>query len=746
MVNFFKIYLREPIKTAIIVLLVGILSFALVYQVEQYQEALESFEKSQYAYRGIGSVKGHNNLNQQAFFLSQLSKNPLPDDAVFEAQYQSAVRQNASCYLTPEQIGLLRSIDCVSYMDQRRMTAGISQDGFLRNDDTISETYDYCNRLILEGTLLEIREGMEQGSADRLEGSLEWSKRDFNTLIFDDCKILAGSREINIDGETISVNAYVKKGPLGDPVVVRSYTDKTLINAEHPEYPSCYEYISRPMYYIRSNYIYDLHFQSSMKIGNRFVLIVRYEPILCGATMEPDSCGGFMLYDYLIEDDCPAVWDITEAPDDYLSMEEYQPLKVYIEITNADPYTFDVVYTTDMGAIPEVVNNNLCIIDGRPIEQSDSQANICVISSDMAGKNNLQPGDTISLLLGSVLNEQYATVGTIAVVRERFAPEQTPTQFEVVGVYAGTYMDTDDPRETYSCNTIFVPNSCLPNACAWQIHAYSYGEVSFAVCDLQSSALFLEEYAAEFNQRGLILQYNDKDIVPVLASFSRSEKTSMIRIFFIGIMTLIAICTITYISFLSKRREYAVLRALGSEKHSAEMKIVVPFLSFLLVAILAGGGCCVIFFHRSGGLAQKTSVLICIAEVTITIFVVWLRMWRISRTSVLLNLQGARNTKRSSAAPLPQEKTHGTDPRRSSVSVVGQVQLESIMKHRPPFRKPGKLEFRDAIRTNKRRMGKTCLLVATAAALVAGVMQLEYVKLAYSELREETPVIAVFLK
>ena len=79
------------------------------------------------------------------------------------------------------------------------------------------------------------------------------------------------------------------------------------------------------------------------------------------------------LYDFLTEPWCQAIWDVTDAPENYLELEEYAPLRECVEITNADVHTLDVVYSDNMEVIQQIDNDVMRLAEGRWLDTYDTE-------------------------------------------------------------------------------------------------------------------------------------------------------------------------------------------------------------------------------------------------------------------------------------------------------------------------------------------------------------------------------------
>ena len=250
--------------------------------------------------------------------------------------------------ITYEQVQEISTLPGVSSYNVRYMTGGIC-DSLIRGFDYYN-TYDYTARLVVEGTLKEI--------TTEPYGLIAWPSAAFYMT---DIEILAGDAEL----ENLLYYGVNQETPYLGVLYNSFYTDELRDYLNYPApigdgsagYNDGFDWggVNVEITSVASNtYIYDYDYLNSiMEPGGRYVLILRFSRI----ENEDDYhlqrfyCS---LYDFLTEPWCKAVWDVTDAPENYLELEEYAPLKECIEITQQDLHTFDVVYTNDMSVIKQV--------------------------------------------------------------------------------------------------------------------------------------------------------------------------------------------------------------------------------------------------------------------------------------------------------------------------------------------------------------------------------------------------------
>jgi hypothetical protein len=238
------------------------------------------------------------------------------------------------------------------------------------------------------------------------------------------------------------------------------------------------------------------------------------------------------------------------------------------------------------------------ITEGRMITDEDilNGSQVCVMNSAYMRRNDLSIGDRITLNLGDKLFEQNPVIGAVASVRERYADNFTEVEFEIVGAYLD--VDTEDQRAntlfwTYSDSTIFVPLSCMPMEVP-EGHGIKPGEFSFIIDDPRDIAAFLEECRPIIEgELGLTLHFSDMGWSAVEPHLRQASTAALLRFILLSLSMLIAIGLTVYLFIVRKRKEYAIMRALGTPTRRASRSLYLPLgllavLGFAVGNILAG--------------------------------------------------------------------------------------------------------------------------------------------------------------
>ena len=562
---------RSHVKSTLLFLLLVAVSFNFFSQAANYWVTRREINNAAAQYVGVGAVEA-----SSAIVLKE------PEDYIYGPLYiwtDSRVRtgieppdgeeyyRNSARYtpIRSEQKESIAELPYVTYTETRYLTAGIS-DRYERQE--ADPFYDFTSRNVLECTLESIV--TEQNIGDYpAQLYLETRADLFNRINVRISDRVAGHIEWQMDDEEFCIQANPNRYKAGDIVTRMPCTVYT-------------EY-----------YTYDTEFISRLVPGHQYVFVTR--DMIRWHDQNLKLTGdyyNFLLGDHFSDTWCPSVWDITGYGENWLDQPEFADLKTLIQMTNDDVHTWDVVYTNDMTSILRFAEGKMVILNGRALTPNDSGENICVINHVIASKYDLNIGDKITLALGKCLFEQYAELGAVACVPERYDSDRREVSLEIVGIYADTDGPStwlEEPNWIYSKSTVFVPQSLL-NVYENEMkeHQTAPGEFSFKVDNAWDISRFLQESAPQIEEMGLKLYFEDGGWSTVESSFRTAKTVTLIRMLLAFIVLLAATGVIIHIYTGRRKQEYAIMRAFGAGKGTARTAMLLPLGIMTVVAVLIG--------------------------------------------------------------------------------------------------------------------------------------------------------------
>lgn len=573
-----KTLFSTPFKTLLTFFLLAAVTFALFSRVAEYSITSREIKNAAKEYRGVGSAEISAALESY------------PDNAVYIFTDQRVLQNRSKGWLefarhlqyqalSQEQINALSKLPYVTASSTRYMTAGVS-DKYYRLDEGAGYYY-YSARFVIEGALSEANCGIKDNFG-----------RIYNNLILNDCTLLAGNPSWLPEGKKIEIYAY--------PFNVSEQQDKGMT----------FSYYDRVITQFDESYIYDSEYIKNLGIGDRYVIVGRLEPMYEEMP--------FYLGDHLTNSWCPAVQSIKGQPENYLETGRFTALRELIDMTNQDLHTFDVVYTDDMSSIMRFAKGDMAVASGRELTREDSinKSNVCVVSSDFAVKNNLVIGDKLTLRLGTELFEQYKGLGAVAAAHERYSLPKKTVELEIVG----TYINTDGyrnqlrkPNWSYSKSTVFVPESLLPlDESKLNNRMFSPGEFSFTVGNAWDITSFLEKADPMIREMGLTPIFYDDGWPQIVDEFILSTKLSIIAIIALSGAAIVAIGFIVFLFIVRKKKEYAVMRALGTTRKASARALILPLMVLSMFAVFAGS--CAAWMYTTSTVVKTNDALSKIEE------------------------------------------------------------------------------------------------------------------------------------
>lgn len=594
---------RTPVRTALSIVLLGVVTFALFSQATEYAITQRELNKAASKYFGLGTV--------------EITPPSAPPNA--DAHYPSHLTlENTSTnhykLLTQDLISAISELPYISSTDIRYMTAGVS-DRYFRLDDG-DYIMDFTARCVIEATVITEKETIDDGG-----GNI------FASFYVGDATILAGNLPLavisnNIDTEPNS-SALLFHGYMraGIPFGIQGIGYEGLINKNRALNISIAQEGHDPERAYGSNYIKDL------EMGKRYVFVLRF------GLLEPPGGYYFDVGDYLSEPWCDAIWPLDGEPDNYLETEKFTPLRDLIEITEQDCRTFDIVYTEDMDSIMRFADNRMEVTEGRMLTREDSidgsdalnTPTACVVSTEFASENDLKIGDRISMRLGNRYFEQYINLGAIAGTPERFMPPSINAELEIIGIYKNNDSNrsrSKDPHWSYSVNTIFVPKTLLPvseikledyeynsenryrvdskyeersysdsfrvDNSALTSHGFAPSEFSFRIDDPRHIKTFMDEAGPLIWDMGLTLILNDGGWRYVEQGFMEVGRISVIKLMLFTAAVIAATCFTVYLFIGRRKKDYVIMRALGTSKLKAGKTLAIPLIASEAISVLIG--------------------------------------------------------------------------------------------------------------------------------------------------------------
>ncbi len=699
-----KTLLRAPLKTLLTFLLIAVASFGLFYRVTDYAVIQREMARATSYYRGVAAID--NGVQNTAMLLAS----QLPNSVRYS--YYKDISPPTSP-LTAEQITAFSALPGISTTNTRYMGSGII-DTIKRIIDYGPYTvkWDYTARFVIEGTYTGY-------------SPIDWGITKANKLNLADCKPLAGGVPIT-QGDSASIIAIASDGRT--------------------------EFVVRDMrgFYSIHNNPFGQSFVDGLIVGDRYLFIGRWDPRQYTNNNEIEMYMG----DQDILDYCDMCWLLTGKTDNYLDTDEFAQVNNIVEITNRDLKTFDMVYTSDMLAIPRFNERKMLIKEGRALMADD--INACVLNLALMDINGLSIGDTLTVELCDKLLPQHAEIGASIVIYERYSTPVKTIELEIVGAY----VDNDPQYErdasawwSYTPNTIFVPLSLLPVEVP-DNHVIRPGEYSIVIDDALKIEEFLNKAEPLAKKLDVTLRFSDGGWMKIKDSMGTSKSSTLITTVLYLAAAAVALLLAAYLYIGRGKKSYAIMRALGTPCKRAQRAFALPLAVLSAFAIPVGGVGGMVYASKVITTALEElavlieqyipdtslpvgAMLLClICEVAFLILISALFMGKLAKTLPLALLQGDTTrvkakkrmveTSNDQTVPIPEFilsfPIGSGKPQRGCYGAVRHV-LRYLLRH-------------------MRRAGwKTTITLLLAVLLTSAIGLLAVTRLSYQELFDETVVI-----
>ncbi len=593
----FKMLLRSPVKTALTVLLLAVACFLLLDNLSSYAMQTQAIREAEQKVEGVLTVEREPVSipcdGSTSWFLLTDPTSPITlyDESIsYEELHHKA--------LSIADLDALEALPYIDGVDKRYMSAGLSEK-YLRLDAPLAN-YGYMDRMIIEATV--------SGYTDETRLHLGFTSHPTDGVRYfylNDVKVLGGDRtkldQMNkvLGSKSILIVFAMPEEYIGsDPdIIMYSGGGGCTVSCQD------YDLTREQMHSIQQN--------------KRYIFVVRAPR----SFSERSEYQGLYMGDDSRKDWWPYITDVTDLQSDYLETEEFTSLRELIQVTNDDLHTFDVVYTDDMASVRRAARNQLTAAQGRFLTPADEESPVCVVSERFLTENGLAIGDTVTLKLGNYLMEQYEPLGAVAVTQGRYATEWTEQTFAIVGTWQDTggrrwqeqehysYYSTGSLQDqelywAYSDNTIFVPTSFLPGSCDLENHSFRPAEVSFIVHNADNIAAFGEECLPLVEEMGLKYAWNDAGWPLIAEKMAQTRRLTMMKLLIFAVASLLAAGLTVYLFLHRRRREYAILRALGMPRKAAARAFLLPLLALAAFAAALG---LLAAWLRSGAAAVKSA-------------------------------------------------------------------------------------------------------------------------------------------
>ncbi len=260
-------------------------------------------------------------------------------------------------------------------------------------------------------------------------------------------------------------------------------------------------------------------------------------------------------------------------------------IKNDIDILNENQHALFLIGTTDMSALPQMQASShiFYLAAGRWLNHQDDLdgMRVIVIQREFAANQKLKVGDSISMTLRGLQDP----IGAYIQGKDRENWRSYPTYqetFEIVGLY-------DDWLGLSTYNWAYVPNTVLPADAVYPDDILYADNYSFVLDSSQHQEAFVNQYKDALAQLGFSLNFVENNGATFWASVTPLRRSALEGLLVYSLVLLIALALAVFLYLGQRRKDYAILRALGVSKNRANRQVILPILLMGVAGVMAGG-------------------------------------------------------------------------------------------------------------------------------------------------------------
>jgi ABC-type antimicrobial peptide transport system permease subunit len=261
-------------------------------------------------------------------------------------------------------------------------------------------------------------------------------------------------------------------------------------------------------------------------------------------------------------------------------------VKNEIDVLNENLHTLSIIATADMSAMPQMQESsrNFYLVEGRWLNRQDDldKDKVIVVPEDFTMKRRLKLGDEIQLTFRPLTD---TFLGHIRDGIDSASWKSYPTYqdtFKIVGIYNAT---------SYSAGLSFIPTSSLrPGFTSSTQNIFKYmPDYNFVLDSSRHETQFTQAYKAPLQSLGINLTFLPNNGPAYWAAVDPIRRSASADVLVFGLLMVVALSMAVFIYQIQRRRDYAILRALGVPAKHANQQIILPLLLLGGLGILVGG-------------------------------------------------------------------------------------------------------------------------------------------------------------
>ena len=376
-------------------------------------------------------------------------------------------------------------------------------------------------------------------------------------------------------------------------------------------------------------------------------------------------------------------------------------IKNKIDILNENLHTLNIIATADLSAMPKMQETSRLyyLTAGRWLShQDDLDGNkVIVVPEDFAAMRGFTLGDEIQLTFRPLTDTYlgYIRDGVDSINWKNYPTHQDT--FTIVGLY---------DRTIYSPLYAYIPTGSLPLGFTSTTQDQFRGEAdySFVLDSTRHEADFVQSYQEPLQELGIRLTFLENNGPAYWAAVDPIRSSLSADLVVFGLLMAVALVLAVFLYEMQRKRDYAILRALGVPAKKANVQLIFPLLLLGELGILLGGlpawdyaldqaKATLSTLPTPAGVSPSADLDplflagLCFAIFLVLAALAWLGVLFLSRKPIyeLLQSQTARPAVRQSVTSLPPslDRSLDQDERTQPESASGKVDLVVRRKYNP---------------------------------------------------------------
>jgi ABC-type antimicrobial peptide transport system permease subunit len=261
------------------------------------------------------------------------------------------------------------------------------------------------------------------------------------------------------------------------------------------------------------------------------------------------------------------------------------PFKNEIDVLNENLHTLYIIATADMSAMPKMqeASRTYYLTAGRWLNHQDdlAGAKVIVLPESFARLRGFKLGDEIQFTFRPLTDTYFGLIRDgVDSLNWRSYPTYQDT-FKIVGLYNST---------NNWAFFAYIPTSSLrPGFTSTTQNQFRYEEYNFVLDSSLHEAEFIQAYKAPLQALGISLTFLPNNGPAYWAAVDPIRRSLFADIQVFGLLMIIALILAVFLYVMARKRDYAILRALGVPKKQANGQLMLPLLLLGEIGILLGG-------------------------------------------------------------------------------------------------------------------------------------------------------------